>query len=79
MATYEVNPAGVARVRELIAARQYVLDSDWGDVQPSASDQNAFLERHSWDDYAAWHPDGRRIVTVSERDGRFDLYLWDAP
>ncbi len=55
MASYEVNPAGVERARELIAARQYVLDSDWGEVQPSAADQNAYLERHSWDEYAAWH------------------------
>src|SRR5690349_25016199 len=55
MATYSVNKAAVARCRELISARQYVLDSDWGEVQPGADDQNAFLERHSWDDYAAWH------------------------
>ena len=24
-------------------------------MQPSAADQNAYLERHSWDEYAAWH------------------------
>ena len=55
MASYEVNTAGVARCRELIAAKQYVLDSDWGDVQPSASAGTAYLERHSWEEYAAWH------------------------
>ena len=55
MATYEVNPAGVDRCRELIEKKQYVLDSDWGDVQPNAAAQNAFLENHDWDDYAAWH------------------------
>ena len=27
----------------------------WGDVQPSAADENSFLESHSWRDYAAWH------------------------
>jgi hypothetical protein len=32
-----------------------VLDSEWGDVQPSADDENAYLEKHSWDEYAAWH------------------------
>ncbi len=42
-------------MRKLIDARQYVLNSDWGDAQPTAADQNAFLESHSWDDYAAWH------------------------
>ena len=55
MAKYTVNPEAVARARELIDARQYVLDSDWGDAQPKADDENEFLKSHSWDDYAAWH------------------------
>jgi hypothetical protein len=55
MASYTVNPAAVDHARRLIDARQYVLDSDWGDVQPSAADENAYLERHSWQDYAKWH------------------------
>ena len=45
----------LARAKQLIDGRQYVLDSDWGDVQPSARDENAFLDSHSWDDYAGWH------------------------
>ena len=45
----------MAHARELIEARQYVLDSEWGDVQPKADAENAYLERHSWDEYAAWH------------------------
>ncbi len=55
MASYAVNDPAVQRARRLIDARQYVLDSDWGDVQPSADDENAYLENHSWDEYAAWH------------------------
>ena len=55
MASYSVNERAVAHARQLIDSRQYVLDSDWGDVQPSAADENAFLESHSWEDYAAWH------------------------
>jgi hypothetical protein len=55
VAKYAVNPDAVEHARELIEARQYVLDSDWGDVQPDAEAENAFLEAHSWDDYAAWH------------------------
>ena len=55
MATYSLNERAVARVRKLIDARQYVLDSVWNDVQPRAEDQNAFLESHSWDEYAEWH------------------------
>ncbi len=55
MAKYSLNDRAVTRARQLINARQYVLDSDWGAVQPRASDENAFLESHSWDDYAEWH------------------------
>jgi hypothetical protein len=55
MATYAVNADAVAHARRLIDSRQYVLDSDWGQVQPDASAENAYLERHSWQDYAAWH------------------------
>jgi hypothetical protein len=55
MASYSVNVRAVERAQQLIDARQYVLDSDWGDVQPRASDENAFLQSHSWDEYAAWH------------------------
>jgi hypothetical protein len=55
MATYAVNPAAVAHARKLIDARQYVLDSDWGEVQPRGDAENAYLERHSWDEYAAWN------------------------
>lgn len=55
MASYSLNERAVARARELIDARQYVLDSDWGDVQPRADAENAFLESHTWDEYAEWH------------------------
>ena len=55
MASYSLNRAAVAHARKLIETRQYVLDSDWGDVQPRADDQNADLERHSWEEYALWH------------------------
>ena len=54
MASYEVNAAAVQRARERIDARQYVLRSDWGDVQPKADTENAYLENHSWDEYGAW-------------------------
>ena len=55
MASYSVNERAVARARRLIDARQYVLDSDWGDVQPRARQENGFLASHSWDEYGEWH------------------------
>jgi len=55
MPRYTVNKRAVAHARRLIDARQYVLDSDWGEVQPKAEDENRFLKSHSWDEYALWH------------------------
>ncbi len=55
MAKYKVNRRAVSHARQLIDAGQYVVDSDWGEVQPRADDENAFLESHSWNEYALWH------------------------
>jgi hypothetical protein len=55
MASYSVNSDAVAQARRLIDARQYVLDSDWGQVQPNAAAQNSYLDKHTWEEYAAWH------------------------
>ena len=55
MASYRVNRRAMTNARRLIDARRYVLNSDWGEVQPRADDENAFLEKHNWDEYALWH------------------------
>ncbi len=55
MASYSVNDDAVDKARALIDAKQYVVDSEWGEVAPSADDENEFLARNSWADYAAWH------------------------
>jgi hypothetical protein len=55
MPSYSVNESAIKQARRLIDNRQYVLDSDWGDVQPDAAAENAFLKTHSWNDYATWH------------------------
>jgi hypothetical protein len=55
VASYTVNERAVERAVRLIEGRQYILDSDWGDIQPNAAAENAYLESHSWDDYGEWH------------------------
>jgi hypothetical protein len=55
MASYKVNRRAVTHARRLIDSGQYVVESDWGEVQPRAADENAFLERHSWADFGSWH------------------------
>ena len=53
--SYAVNERAVAHAQQLIEARQYVLRSESGDVQPRADAENAFLESHSWDEHGEWH------------------------
>ncbi len=72
MAKYTVNRRAVAHAKRLIDAGQYVLRSDWGEVQPRAGDQNAFLKNHSWDEYARWHLG----LTEGVRDGRKARYAF---
>ena len=55
MASYKLNKRAVAHARKLIDAKQYVLDSDWGEAAPTADDENAFLKSHSWQEYADWY------------------------
>ena len=73
---YEVNPAAVKRARELIDARQYVLNSDWGQVQPDADAQNRYLDSHSWDDYGRWHL-ALTTGVADERKARYAFVFGD--
>ncbi len=54
MASYSVNEAGFEFARELITKRQYVLDSEWGAVQPKAAQETAYLDRNGWEKYERW-------------------------
>ena len=76
MATYTVNDRAVAHARKLIDARQYVLDSNWGEAQPDAAAENRFLESHSWEDYAAWHL-GLTDDATDETKGRYAFVFGD--
>ena len=55
MASYTLNRRAVRRARALIDAGQFVVRSNWRDRQPTAEDQNAYLENHRWAEYAEWH------------------------
>jgi hypothetical protein len=72
VSSYSVNPAGVAHARRLIDARQYVLRSQWRDVQPDAEAQNRYLDTHSWDEYGSWH----LAVTDGATDGTKARYAF---
>ena len=76
MASYKLNPAAVEHARRLIDARQYVLESDWGEAQPRAEDENRFLASHAWDDYSAWHL-GLTDGATDETKGRYAFVYGD--
>ena len=76
VATYTVNPQAVARAKQLIDAGQYVLRSEWSQVQPRADDENAYLDTHSWDEYAGWHL-GLTEGATDETKGRYAFVYGD--
>jgi hypothetical protein len=43
--------------QELIKEGRVVLDErdDWSEHQPSAAEENRFIEEHGWGVYAKWH------------------------
>jgi hypothetical protein len=54
MASYKVNRGAVAHAKKLIDSGDYVVDSDWGEVQPTADDENRYLKSHTWPEYGSW-------------------------
>lgn len=76
MASYSVNDAGVAYARELIAKRRYVLNSEWGGVQPRAAAETAYLERHGWEKYGRWFL-GLRDGAKEHTKGRYAFIYGD--
>jgi hypothetical protein len=55
--TTRLNTKAVEQARSLIKHGKVVQDerSDWSDANPSADEENTFLEKHGWDEYARWH------------------------
>jgi hypothetical protein len=76
MPSYSLNRRAVAHARKLIKGHHYVLDSDWGEVQPSAADENRFLKNHSWKEYAEWHL-GLTDDATDETKARYGFVVGD--
>jgi hypothetical protein len=53
----KLNRKAYDHARSLIEAGKVVLDErdDWSEHQPSAAEENEFLEQHGWDEYAKWY------------------------
>jgi hypothetical protein len=55
--TVKLNQPGYDHARKLIADGRVVLDERdaWSEHQPSADQENAFIEEHGWGAYGRWH------------------------
>lgn len=76
MASYVLNERAFDKATRLIENRQYVLNSDWGERQPKAEDENRFLRTHSWEEYAEWHL-GLTVGANDETKARYAFVYGD--
>jgi hypothetical protein len=73
-----LNERAFNHARELIKDRQYVLDErdDWSEHQPSAKQENEFIEKHGMGEYARWYL-GVDDEHGLERKGRYKFPFGD--
>ena len=50
-----LNQEAVDHAQNLIKGRQYETDSDWSEAQPSAEEENKFIDENGWEAFAKWH------------------------
>ena len=53
----KLNETAYEQARKLIRAGKAVIDErdDWSEHQPTAAEENDFIEEHGWREYAKWH------------------------
>jgi hypothetical protein len=50
-----LNQDAVEQAQNLIKGRQYERNSDWSEAQPSAQEENNFIDENGWVAFAKWH------------------------
>jgi hypothetical protein len=53
----KLNGGGEAHAKRLIGERRVAIDDRdaWSEHQPSAEEENRFIDEHGWDAFARWH------------------------
>ncbi|ERK70979.1 hypothetical protein [Leifsonia aquatica] len=76
--TTRLNRAALEHARELIAKSRIVRDErdDWSEHAPSADDENAFIDKHGWTEFALWHL-GEDPDASEETKGRYTFPFGD--
>jgi hypothetical protein len=73
-----LNKEALAHARKLVEQGKVVRDErdDWSEHAPSTDEQNRFIEKHGWDEYALWHL-GVDPDKSEETKGRFSFPYGD--
>jgi hypothetical protein len=73
-----LNSTAFDHAKGLIAAGKFVLDErdDWSEHQPSAEQENQFVEEHGWAEYAKWYL-GINDEAGEETKGRYEFPYGD--
>jgi len=50
-----VNREALEHAENLIKGRQYEKESEWSQAQPSADEENEFIDENGWKAFARWH------------------------
>lgn len=76
--TIRLNKKALEQARKLVEQGKVVRDErdDWSEHAPSADDENRFIEKHGWDEYALWHL-GEDPEKSEETKGRFSFPYGD--
>jgi hypothetical protein len=55
--TVKLNDRGYDHARDLVEKGRFVFDErdDWSEHQPSAAEENAFIEKHGIAEFGLWH------------------------
>lgn len=74
--TLKLNNSAVQNAKSLIKSGKIDFDSDWSEAQPSADQENDFLDEHNWDEYGAWYL-GIHTDESEQTKGRFGFPYGD--
>jgi hypothetical protein len=76
--TVKLNREALEHARSLVKAGKVARDERdaWSEHAPTADEENAFIEKHGWDEYAKWHLGIDRDES-EETKGRFKFPYGD--
>lgn len=76
--TVKLNRRALDHARSLIEKSRIVRDErdDWSEHAPSADDENGYIDKHGWDEYALWHL-GEDPDASEETKGRYSFPYGD--